>query len=263
MKTINYVLMALISIILISTFNYMSDQSTPQTSFHKVIDENISYVGYHLKETRKRVVIIDSGLDYRLLTKDYMCKDIAIVSNKSDYGPWSTHGTTVTSIVNLNMDKSSFCITMVISDESQISQGVPFYAYKVVNRLKSVYVVNMSYRWPLYNNTDYLNIKKAIEKGIRFVAAAGNESVDIGSVCMIYPACYAKLLEKERNESFTRQPSNQYRHFFTIVGAPEQYSNYGSIVDIYVEGDPLPDKRIHGTSMSTALYTGYLTSQEN
>ena len=221
------------------------------------------YTGYGKSENRKRVVIIDSGLSKGFLKADYMCKDVAtahLVSEGAKPGDFNPHGDNITSIISKRMNSKKYCITMIGNYIGEhIISGEISKIYGLLLKLSNVYVVNMSYRWPLFDSRSYLNIIKSIRKGITFIAAAGNESRDIGLICNIYPACYAKLLERETQ--FYDNNSNYYRSKFKVIGAQAGYTNYGEVIDAYLDGDVMGFPPMRGTSQATALYTALMVSE--
>lgn len=227
------------------------DKAPEVLVFSTKIKNKLYYSGYHVPEDRKRIVVIDRGLTRDLLEKSQMCKDISQIA-LNDKPLVNQHGVTVTSIIATNMSTSKYCITMIKSDLN-IKVGLVA-EYRVVNKLPNVALVNMSYRGPKFNYLEYLEIVKAIEKKVTFIAAAGNESANIDQACVIYPACYARLLE--RKESSGHFNANYYRSRFKVIGAIAEYTNYGAIVDAYLDGGLMGIPPKQGTSMATALFTG-------
>lgn len=231
--------------------------SCSQARFSTVKKGDLYYSGYQELEFRDRVVIVDTGLRPELLVAEYMCKDVAQISDSRSLVPKELHGTTVTSIVAQDINYKDYCITMIKLDLiNKVKNDIPLESYTLINQLHNVKYVNMSYRWPKYNHQDYLEIKKGIESGIIYIAAAGNERADIGAACTIYPACYARLLEREEDPYNSKR--NYLRSRFKIVGAIANYTNYGSVVDVYLTGTDIGTPPSRGTSMAAAEYTGMM-----
>ena len=229
--------------------------SCSSTNFTTYQDGDYYYSGFKDYESRKRVVVIDSGLQPQYLVDKYMCRDISQISLEEDKRVNNTHGTSVISIIKENMDIEKYCITSV---RMRVTSGggvieVKDLVLKALD-LRNLYAVNMSYIMREYNHQDYLKIQNAVSLGVRFSVAAGNEKIDLDKACVFYPACYGKLLDKEYLKS--------RRSLFKVIGAKAGYTNYGSVVDIYLNGGYMGTPSMRGTSSATAEYTNMLIRKQ-
>lgn len=229
-----------------------SCSSNTNMQFKTVVDKKMFATGYHQFEPRERVVIIDTGLSPKFMKKDYMCKDIAHVGFTPGLNPGHPHGDNITSIVRKKMDKDKYCISVFqLRNYGRQIMGLGK-ALEYVTQMDRVYVINLSLIQARYSHRNYNTISNAIySKGIRFNSAAGNSSLDLDPICVVYPACYSKLLEQESQWY-------PYRRYFKVIGALADYSNYGNVVDIFLPGGPMGEPSMRGTSMATALYTNML-----
>jgi hypothetical protein len=117
--------------------------------------------------------------------------------------------------------------------------------------LRNTEIVNISLRKRDFNLIEYKHIKRAISDGIRINAAASNEGVSLDAGCIYYPACYGKLISQDL-------PRKHHRGRFRVIGAQAPWSNYGNVVDIFLDPTPRGIPRMRGTSQATALYTNML-----
>jgi len=204
---------------------------------------NSFIIGYESYEHRKRVVVVDSGVNLETIKKDFMCKDIAMLAPTKSFKYKTDHGMRMTEIIATQMDKSKYCITMVklilhpIKGILKVEEGIE----DAVN-LVNTKVVSISLEGNSYSHKEYKAIKHGVNvKGIKFNIAAGNRRIDLDKTCISYPACISKLINK--------------KGYIRVIGAQEYYTNYGSIVDIFMFG------QFGGTSAATAYYTGLIVSE--
>lgn len=229
--------------------------SCSSTNFTTYQDGDYYYSGFRDYEPRKRVVVIDSGLEPQYLVDNYMCRDISQISLEEDKRVKNTHGTSIISIIKEDMNTDDYCITSVrmkVSERGDITETKDLVIRAL--DLSNVYAVNMSYIISEYNHLEYQAIRYSVYSGVRFSVAAGNEKVDLDKACLFYPACYGKLLDKE---------SLKYRRaHFKVIGAKAGYTNYGSVVDIYLNGGYMGTPSMRGTSSATAQYTNMLVRKQ-
>lgn len=91
-------------------------------------------------------------------------------------------------------------------------------------------------------------IEALLDENRIIVVAAGNHNTDLDKECNFYPACYDERIIVVGNGN---QKDRHYR------------SNYGSIVDVYIDGTNKgpKDLKLTGTSQSAAIYTGILINK--
>ena len=209
---------------------------------------DLSLYGKDNLEYRKRVVVIDSGLNKSDLDKRYMCGDIASISPDKVHNDHHKrgHGTNTVSIISKGMDYDKYCITMIRIQKTKgngyikaIDAG--FRSIKYASR--NLYAINISMRTFVYNYESFKVFKELARNGVQINAAASNEGKNIDKKCRIFPACYSKLIKSPN---------------FKVIGASQNFSNYGNVVDVFVSGGPRGIPLMQGTSQATALYTSYL-----
>jgi subtilisin family serine protease len=118
--------------------------------------------------------------------------------------------------------------------------------------------INISGGGPEYSETEYQLIKRALDSGIKIVAAAGNDGHDISIESnRYYPASYDKRITVVGNlaENGSRAPSSNY-------GGPTNRWEVGTAVRARI---PCTNPNSHncsgkltGTSMACAVATGKL-----
>jgi subtilisin family serine protease len=124
--------------------------------------------------------------------------------------------------------------------------------------------INISGGGPGRNQSEHQLVKEALDKGIIFVAAAGNDGHKLGSM----------VIAKTNRGAITRYLASYYPAMYDerviVVGNGEnsanrrKTSNYGEVVDVWENGTfPIGAYgnravRLEGTSQATALVTGKL-----
>lgn len=123
-------------------------------------------------------------------------------------------------------------------------------------------VINISAGGAVSNKQEQLLIKKALDKGIKVVVAAGNEGCELGGY---YLKTYGRQQYKHKCTFYPAMYDNR----LTVVGSVDKYgikaphSNYGSYVNNWEWGvsrisygkDQLLEE-VGGTSQATAVKTG-------
>jgi hypothetical protein len=92
-------------------------------------------------------------------------------------------------------------------------------------------------------------IEKALNRGIRVIAAAGNEGANLDKKCSFFPACYdSRIVIVGNGTSLTnRHPT----------------SNYGKVVSIWYNGTIFfRNKVLSGTSFSAPLVLAKIVNRE-
>jgi subtilisin family serine protease len=128
-------------------------------------------------------------------------------------------------------------------------------------------VINISAggTWP--NLTEKLLIKRALDMGIKVVAAAGNEASNLDIQCSFFPACYDRRVVSVGNLEERSQPlwEGVAEAYLTY---PAKLSNYGTYVSRWEIGSNvtsnLPGGRLgtmSGTSQAAAVATGKIVGE--
>jgi subtilisin family serine protease len=219
------------------------------------------------------IAVIDTGLDSELMSKNFVCK-----SGHKDFtggGLVDTHGhgTHISGIIDQYAKDYIFTKGKYPSDIDKLYENycqiiIKFYDPNVrtSNNLKNTI---KAFRWAIDHKVDIINysgggpefskeekkvVVEALDKGIKVVAAAGNERSDI-DVHKFYPAMYDKRIYIVGN----------------IVGKSREIaasSNYGESVNSWEEGtlvlSRVPVNKYNymsGTSQATAVKSGKLVRE--
>jgi len=232
---------------------------------------NISFadVVVHKNTKQIKVAIIDTGIDEMLLSKPVYCneghKDFTNTGLNDRHG----HGTHISGIVDqyvkdviFNYKLPSSRIDNVVVNYCQII--IKFYDVKASNQDNLENTIK-AFKWAISQNVDVINysgggndsspeekkvIIEALNKGIKIVAAAGNEHANL-SKKPFYPAMYDKRIYVVGNLTQDRSPATS--------------SNYGNEVTYWEIGTNVLSRLpngiygiMTGTSQATAVKTGKL-----
>jgi hypothetical protein len=178
-----------------------------------------------------KVAVMDTGFKLEYLNSLPTC-----VKYNQNINDTHGHGTNVTGLIQKYANSNNYC----------------FYIYKVFlvkdNRatIKAiqdaihhrVHIINYSGGGVYEDKEETRLIKKFLDSGGIFIAASGNDSRSLSKKCDYYPACADKRI--------------------VVVANTQKSSNYGTPVDIFIDGK---DKEAYGISLSgssqsTAIYTG-------
>jgi hypothetical protein len=194
------------------------------------------------EDSRIKIAIVDTGVDYETSKKPYMCENGNIIMDPSSLGfDTNGHGSNIASAIGENIDSTKFCI---ISYQALNGETTP--RSLLVDRLKkikdsvierNVKYINMSIQGDGFDVEEYHLIKEIVKNISVLTISAGNHKFNLDSKCDEFPACYnAKLNSKKIH----------------IVGAYDTtYSNYGKIVKYSESGHW---KTMSGTSQASALH---------
>jgi cell wall-associated protease len=213
-----------------------------------------------------RVAVIDTGLDRndprfegKLCAKGHY----NFVERNEDTKDEDGHGTYIAGLITKYAHNASYCLLIYKfyndSATGPINSGNAILALKMALK-EGAHLVNMSFGGPEFQEQEYVAIKEA--PTVLFIAAAGNEGKELKAPYGFYPASY-------------ELPN------IVVVGATDSHkkcsakpqdcrldaSNYGTRVTAWEQGvGPIyyfPNGvwgGMVGTSISTAIYTGRLTS---
>lgn len=202
----------------------------------------------------EKVVVIDTGIDLNDNRFHHLCptghRDFTDTGMTDRHG----HGTHIVGIIDKDLSKD-YCIVVLKyfdlkTTHSYIEPFIKALQYAVSLHPK---VVNLSMAGPVYNEKEHSILKEASD--ISFMAAAGNEHMELNEVTGIYPAQHGL--------------SN-----ITVIGALDNgvrasYSNYGKIVTQWEEGQVVSlapngtNVSLRGTSQATAVYTSKFLARHN
>jgi len=191
-----------------------------------------------------RVAVIDSGISSKYMNHPKLCKSghKSLVPNETIKDN-SGHGTNVAGLIVKNAGSANYCL-IIIKFYSR------HYEYNLLSYIKAIRyahsikpdIINLSAGGAEPMSIEKFYIKSILNKGIKFIAAAGNEGKNLDKGCTYFPACYDKRI--------------------WVVSAKDfKAANQGKIVDVHINGrekSAFGQVRT-GTSQSTAIFTGKVT----
>lgn len=187
---------------------------------------NLLFIG--LLYAKPTIVVLDAGFDIEYLQKN---SNIIAYAGFGDYTKNKTkHGTEVVEIIQNGLKKSEYDLILI---EWQLGNVESYFLALEAVATQTNAIVNLSIGGSDVTRRESVTVKKIIERDNTLVIAAGNGSKNLDESCNEYPACH-KLTH----------PS------IVVVGmAMHKLSNYGKIVDEYLDGYTL-DKKSKGTSFA-------------
>lgn len=205
-----------------------------------------------------KVAVIDTGLDKSAIThlcssghKSFASRDPL----KDNHG----HGTHVGGLIEQAAHGSKYCmISLQFFDPTSPDTNTRASLVSAIDsaiKLKVDYI-NISAGGVLPDKQEKKLITKALNRHIKVVVAAGNESSNLDKKCSFFPACYDNRLVVVGN--------------MTAKGTKFFDSNYGSVVNRWEMGTDVYSKlpghnllgKMTGTSQATAIATGKLLKQQ-
>lgn len=192
---------------------------------------------------------MDFSID-RQFTKNYMTKTPVPLDVHG-------HGTNIVGIIDDYARKAhiNYCIVIIkyYSDDQPgwLNLAITIQAIKYATNI-GVDFINYSGGGPQTDPAEKLAVKKFLDKGHTFVAAAGNEGEELGK----FGSAYYPAMEDKRVIVVGNLCKN---------GVKCKTSNYGSVVNRWEVGEDVTAFGITmtGTSQSTAVVTGKLVSESN
>jgi hypothetical protein len=154
-------------------------------------------VSIFAKETRDRVVIMDTGINMGKDPLPYLCQDGHIdFSGSGSIQDNNGHGTNIAGLVARGLDTTKQCITVIkyydTDTDPYNGQKDDIALVNSWNYLLQVNAkwVNMSFVGEIYVPQEYTVIKTLLDRGVKVAVAAGNEKLDLSIKCERFPACY-------------------------------------------------------------------------
>jgi len=192
-------------------------------------------------DTRKVIAVMDTGISYEQHHKKYMCSTLGITLMGVDLLDRNGHGTNVVGLIGDQIDTKKYCIIIVKTEGDEYLEGL-----NVITQVSNVVAVNLSWASsgiPSYLDRIELSYLKILEQSkVIIVAAAGNDHIELKPGCTVYPACH--------------KPRISIMH--VIGNNTSSSSNYGPLVDMWIDGTNVGTPARTGTSQSAAIYTGTL-----
>lgn len=219
----------------------------------KILLSNLIFLFFCIPSYGKqiRIAILDTGYN----TINY---SFNLCPNKEEFDFTNTgmkdfigHGNNVTHIIANSLKDIDYCIIPIkvigsINDTSSAKNIIT--ALQIIDYL-NVDVVNMSF----VGDDPILEERLAIEhlqaKGVIFVAAAGNDNINLDVSCRAYPMCY--------NENIIGVGNWEKRNL------KEKHSNYGKRIKYWQLGTDIAagGMTLSGTSQACAKQTSKIARQ--
>jgi subtilisin family serine protease len=213
------------------------------------------------------IAVIDTGIDYRLPN---LCKSghkSFVEDSPNPLQDDNGHGSHVAGLISKNAGIGDYCLVAIkyygvdagpVSDVDRMRKALQ-YALNI-----KVDFINISAGGPEWDAVEYSLIESALNRGIKIIAAAGNDGVDLGDhrslhdgtddQCAYFPACYDKRIVTV---------GNLQRN---LLSTPD--SNYGIYVKRWEVGtnveSTLPGGKMGymtGTSQAAGVATGKLVRE--
>lgn len=205
-----------------------------------------------LKETRKKIAVIDSGIDLKNeKLKPYICNTGNFDFTGEGLQDTHGHGTNVSWLIVKNLNPKEYCVMSLkyfstTNHHNNLSGEIKSFIRAA--ELGAV-LINFSGGGMFASSAENQAVNYALSKGIKVVVAAGNNSTDLSRDCNYFPACGIKhenfYVVGSTYENGQRLPSSNYN-------GPVQNWEVG-----YQQEGP-DGKRLTGTSQATAVFSGNL-----
>lgn len=222
-------------------------------------------------ETRQKIVVIDTAVNEYQLSMKYMCKDGSVSPDghsksfhsraEADKLGFSTlrHGENVVSLIGNGINSDKYCVYHIFWNYQNNANYNYVQALKLASQLTNVVGLNLSIST---ENTsvaipqEETYIGQMISKGVKVVAALGNEDVLLTKEnCFTFPACLQAKFNKSQFfvvGSNTKMRADEDFNF-------KSYSNSSTYLEVsYEDGTKRGWPVLTGTSQAAAVYTGKL-----
>lgn len=207
------------------------------------------FVGANCKAKTIHIEVIDSGYSDNLPTLK-ICPQGRIDLTGEGMTDKMGHGTVVLGIIAKELKDIDYCVYIVkVYNESALESSYAFHLMAFIRSYNlNLDIINYSSSGSVYIQVEDVLIRGLMDKGVKFVTAAGNNHQDLDINCNVWPACIKGVI------SVGNKLSN---------GKPEKHSNYGKRITSWQEGTNIcvnSDCRT-GTSMSAALQSSKLAKE--
>lgn len=201
------------------------------------------------------VAVIDTGVDTSV---PKLCKSghKNFVNSKKSLGDEHGHGTHVAGLIVKYAENSDFCIVSLTfySDKIEPSESLENLSKAIQYAIDiKVDFINISGGGAEYSVLEAALIKRALNRGIKVIVAAGNSGSDLDTKCDFFPACSDSRLVVVGN----------LQDVDTLT--PHKKSNYGKLVNRWEVGTNVKSLApggnvavMSGTSQAAGIATGKL-----
>lgn len=165
----------------------------------------------NIEAKQLRIAIIDSGIN-EILVKSKLCdnKKTSLIGDNSLIDTIG-HGTMVAQKISNELGNLDYCLISIqafsknkLASAELIARGVS------LSIAEKADIINLSLSGIDYSFVESLAIVKALDKGIKVVAAAGNHGLNFEEKCPIFPACYDKRIIVVGNNCTYHSNKGQY-----------------------------------------------------
>lgn len=209
-------------------------------------------------ETRKQVIILDSGLSPTQLQAPYICKDESRDFTGHNIIDQHGHGTNIVSLIAKRINQKTYCIVMLKWLQTTHMDTPPtayVAALDYAIHLPRGKFINLSLGGDKNSNLETQLLEKFLLHGGTIAVAAGNDHVNLDIKCTYFPAC-SITLQKYSNFHVIGSLNSRYQR--------STFSNYGKIVTNWELGenqcDSMNQNCLTGTSQATANFIAYSLS---
>lgn len=193
-------------------------------------------------ESRKRIVILDSGVNHSKDLEQFLCedghRDFYELESPNPFYDHSTHGTLLANIITSGMNPETHCLSIYKFYGGDLQRSSVAYANALIDirDLKPEIVVIAIEDTGYWQNEPLWLMD--IAQSTKVFIAAGNGGLNLTHRCEIYPACLASKVNSQN---------------FIVVGDPEKHFNHGGPVNRLANSrHTLNNLPYHGTSVSSA-----------
>lgn len=238
--------MKLIKVLVLTLVSSVAFSISPSQAIELLIS------GSSQKETRKKIAVIDSGIDLNNeKLKPYICNvgnyDFTGEGLQDTHG----HGSNVAWLIVKDLNPKEYCVMALKYFSTRSSSSALEWEVRSLSRAieYGAVLINFSGGGLLSSSSETMLVLQALSKGIKVVVAAGNNGNDLSKNCNYFPACAVKdknfYIVGSTYENGQKLPSSNYN------GPVENWE-----VGYQQEG---PDgKKLTGTSQATAVFSGKL-----
>ncbi len=197
-------------------------------------------LGYSQEQTKIpinkpiRVAIIDTGKSF--LEDTNLCGSIDLVGHSFNHVDINGHGTNVSSLIRDNAGDVNYCELPIRYDHIKKPMATSNTAFRLAITFP-VDIINYSGGGTGIDSEECRTIKLALDRGIKVVAAAGNNGNNLAEEPYYPASCDERVI---------------------VVGCSNlESSNYGK-VDFTYKCKQVGSPPMSGTSQATAIHTGKL-----
>lgn len=189
-----------------------------------------------------KVAIIDSGITDTSGIK--LCAPpVNFTAKESLDAEYHGHGDNITHIITDGLEKQNYCVYILKAFSEENTNNLVSSTFAMGYAIdKNVDIINVSSGGKSNWIIEEAVVKLALNRGIKIVAAAGNENQNLDKVCDYFPACIPGVF------AIGNLQQN---------GEREKHSNYGNYIKIWKKGTLITAGGVTmtGTSQATALAT--------